>query len=155
MDRKRVLFLCTGNSARSQMAEGLVNHFLANNWRAYSAGVAPAARVHPFAIRAMAELGIDISAQQPKSVEDFRGQDFDAVVTLCDHAAATCPLWLGGGRRAHIAMPDPAIASGSKAEQMAVFRRVRDDLREQVFAFLNQASEPDTESANHAATFIL
>jgi arsenate reductase len=93
--RRKILFLCTGNSARSQMAEGLVNHFLGDEWEAYSAGTAPAGYVHPLAVKAMAELGIDISAQRSKSVGEFRDAQFDLVITVCDQAAQNCPLWLG------------------------------------------------------------
>jgi len=101
MEKKRVLFLCTSNSARSQMAEGLVNHFLGDRWEAFSAGTAPAGYVHPLAIQVMDELGIDISAQRSKPVDEFRGAEFDFVITLCDNAAQTCPLWLGSGRVKH------------------------------------------------------
>jgi len=94
MDKKRVLFLCTGNSARSQMAEGLVNHFLSTSWEAHSAGTKPAGYVHPLAVQALAELGIDSSAQWSKSTEKFRGMDFDVVITVCDQAAKNCPVWL-------------------------------------------------------------
>lgn len=101
MSRRRVLFLCTGNSARSQMAEGLVNHYLADTWEAVSAGTRPSKRVQPLAIVALAELGIDNSSQVPKSVELFRGHAFDVIITLCDDAAKTCPLWLAEGFAAH------------------------------------------------------
>lgn len=130
--KQRVLFLCTGNSARSQMAEGLVNHFLGAEWEAFSAGTAPAGYVHPMAVRAMAELGIDISMQESKSVDVFRGMDFDVVITVCDHAAQRCPAWLGQGQVIHLGFPDPAAATGSEEEQLEVFRRVRDGLRQRV-----------------------
>ncbi len=139
--KKRVLFLCTGNSARSQMAEALVNRFLGDSWEAVSAGTQPAAQVHPLAVRAMAELGLDISARRPKSVEVFRGTPFDLVVTLCGDAAEHCPLWLGGGRVVHIGFPDPAAATGTEEERMAVFREVRDAIREQVIALLASPQE--------------
>lgn len=151
MSEKRVLFLCTGNSARSQMAEALVNHLLGNRWVAFSAGVEPTSHVHPLAVQAMAEIGIDISAQHPKPVDVFRGQSFDAVITLCDHAAETCPLWLGGGVRAHIALPDPAAATGNDAERLAVFRRVRDDIRERVIAALAQIEAIQGERGSYGA----
>lgn len=134
--KKRVLFLCTGNSARSQMAEGLVNHFLGDTWEAFSAGTHPAGYVHPLAVRAMAELGIDISAQRSKSTEEFRGVEFDRVITVCDHAAQNCPAWLGRGIVKHIGFPDPAAAGGSEDEQLTFFRQVRDGLREEVLAYL-------------------
>ena len=136
MVRSRLLFLCTGNSCRSQMAEGLVNHYLRKSWQAFSAGTRPAGEVHPLAIKAMAELGIDISAQQSKSVEAYRGREFDLVVTVCDSAAEDCPVWLGPGEKVHISFPDPALAAGSEAERMEVFRAVRDDLRRRIFYFL-------------------
>ena len=138
MNKKRVLFLCTGNSARSQMAEGLVNHFLADEWEAYSAGTAPTGYVHPLAIAAMAELGIDISAQRSKSVDEFRGVAFDVVITVCDNAAQNCPLWLGTGQVKHMGFPDPAVATGGEAERLAVFRQVRDDLRQAIFRYLSE-----------------
>jgi len=139
MDKKRVLFLCTGNSARSQMAEGLVNHLLCDAWEAYSAGTNPWGHVHPLAIQAMTELGIDISAARSKSVDEFRGADFDLVITVCDRAAENCPLWLGKGRRFHIGFPDPAAAEGTDAERLSVFRQVRDEIRRVVIGLLTQA----------------
>ncbi len=131
MAEKTVLFLCTGNSCRSQMAEGLVNHFLAGRWRAYSAGVAPSGYVHPLAIAVMAELGIDIAGQHSKHADELRDVAFDMVITVCDDAAETCPLWLRQGQVVHIPFYDPAQATGTPAERMAIFRRVRDEIREQ------------------------
>ncbi len=138
--QRTVLFLCTGNSARSQMAEGLVNHFLGDSWRAVSAGTQPAGYVHPLAVRALAELGIDISAQRSKSAEELRALPLDLVITVCDDAAENCPLWLGQGRVLHISFPDPARATGSEEERLAVFRRVRDAIREQVLPVLEAAA---------------
>jgi len=138
--KKRVLFLCTGNSARSQMAEGLVNHFLSETWEAYSAGTDPAGYVHPLAVQAMAELGIDISEQRSKSVDEFRNTAFDLVVTVCDNAAENCPLWLGPGHVVHIGFPDPAQAAGTQAEQLAAFRCVRDEIRWQVLDYVEGES---------------
>jgi arsenate reductase len=120
------------------MAEGLVNHFLGREWAAVSAGTRPSGYVHPLAIRALAELGIDISGNESRSVEMFRGQAFDQVITVCDSAAEDCPVWLGEGRRVHISFPDPAKATGTEEEQMAVFRAVRDDIRRRVIPFLVQ-----------------
>ena len=140
MMKKRMLFLCSGNSARSQMAEGLVNHFLHDEWEAYSAGTAPTGHVHPLAIRAMAELGIDISHQHSKAVDEFRDAEFDLVVTVCDNAASNCPLWLGPVQVKHMGFPDPAVATGSEAEQLAVFRQVRDGLRQEVLRYLEEDS---------------
>lgn len=136
--KKNVLFLCTGNSCRSQMAEGLVNRFLGEEWQAVSAGIKPASYVHPLAVEAMAELGIDISGHQPKSVDQFRDVDLDLVVTVCDDAAENCPLWPGQGRVVHMGFPDPARATGSQAEKMVVFRQVRDAIRQHVLAFLEK-----------------
>ena len=133
---KQVLFLCTGNSCRSQMAEGLVNHYLVDEWRAYSAGTVPSGYVHRLAVQAMSELGIDISRQRSKSADAFRGQEFDTVVTVCDDAAENCPSWLGSGRKVHIGFEDPAKATGSEEERLAVFRRVRDEIRQELFNLL-------------------
>jgi arsenate reductase len=145
MSKQRVLFLCTGNSTRSQMAEGLVNHFLSDTWEAYSAGTKPSGYVHPLAVEAMAELGIDISAQRSKSADEFREMDMDRVITLCDDAARNCPAWLGTGHVRHMGYPDPAAAEGSRAERIEAFRRVRDDLCEQVLAYLRQDDDPTME----------
>ena len=133
---KTVLFLCTGNSCRSQMAEGLVNHYQGDEWRAYSAGTDPAGYVHPLAVRAMSELGIDISRQRSKSADELQGTQFDMVTTVCDDAAGNCPVWLGGGRKAHVGFEDPARATGSEEERLAVFRRVRDEIRREILSFL-------------------
>ena len=148
MSKKRVLFLCTGNSARSQMAEGLVNHFLGERWEAFSAGTKPAGYVHPMALQAMAELGIDISAQRSKSVDEFRGTESDFVTTVCDNAAQNCPLWLGPGRAIHIGFPDPAAAVGSDDERLEVFRQVRDGLRHKVLTYLEQAEASRSEKGS-------
>jgi len=136
MSVRRVLFLCTGNSARSQMAEGLVNHFLVDDWVAISAGTKPSGYVHPLAIEAMAELSVDISGHRSKSADEYRDADLDLVITVCDDAAKRCPTWLGKGRVQHIGFPDPAATTGSKSEQLAVFRQVRDDIRSKVFDYL-------------------
>jgi arsenate reductase len=132
----QVLFLCTGNSCRSQMAEGLVNHFLRDRWDARSAGTQPAGYVHPFAVQVMAELGIDISAYVPKSADEFRDVELDLVVTLCDEAAEECPLWLGRTRMRHLGFPDPARVAGDQEARLAAFRRVRDDVRQKVLESL-------------------
>ena len=141
MGRKRVLFLCTGNSARSQMAEGLVNHFLGDEWEAYSAGTTPAGYVHPLAIKALAEMGIDISAQRSKSAAEFRHAEFDLVITLCDDAARDCPLWLGAGQVKHMGFPDPAAVTGSEDERLEVVRQVRDGIRQEAMRYLEQVEE--------------
>ena len=136
MSKKRVLFLCTGNSARSQMAEGLVDSFLGGTWEAFSAGTRPAGHVHPLAIQAMAELGIDISTYRTKSVDEFGQAQFDVVITLCDEAARNGPAWLGQGHVTHMGFPDPAMAEGRAEERLQAFREVRDAIRQQVLAYL-------------------
>ena len=145
MSKKHVLFLCTGNSCRSQMAEGLVNHYLGETWEAYSAGTQPAGYVHPLAIQALLELGINISDNRSKSVDEFRDTNFDLVVTVCDDAAENCPVWLGGERVIHIGFPDPARATGTDAEQLRVFRQVRDAIREQVHTYLEESDRADAD----------
>lgn len=134
--KKRVLFLCTGNSCRSQMAEGLVNHYLSDGWTAYSAGTDPAGYVHPLAVRVMSELDIDLSGHRSKSTDEFRENKFDLVVTVCDDAAENCPIWLGHGLKTHIGFEDPARASGSEEERLVIFRRVRDEIRRAVLDLL-------------------
>ena len=175
---RKVLFLCTGNSCRSQMAEAIVNARLGDVWQAVSAGTAPAGYVHPLAVRALAEIGIEHTGRS-KGVDEFRDATFDLVVTVCDSAAEACPVWLppsptaatigasggrpaetplspagwsaglpapgtqvqgSGGRRVHLAFPDPARAAGSEEEVMAAFRRVRDDMAQQVPARLESVA---------------
>ena len=132
---KRVLFLCTGNSCRSQMAEALVNHDLGREWAAFSAGTRPAGYVHPLALQALSEIGIEHIGRS-KGVDEFVGQAFDLVVTVCDDAAEECPVWLGRGKRTHIGFRDPAKASGTPEEILAVFREVRDEMREKIEGYL-------------------
>jgi arsenate reductase len=127
-DKKRVLILCTGNSARSQMAEGLLRHDAGGRFEVESAGTRPSA-VRPEAIQAMRELGIDISAHRSKSVEEFAGQSFDCVITVCDSARESCPVFFGSARRIHRSFEDPASVRGTQEERLAAFRRVRDQLR--------------------------
>jgi arsenate reductase len=133
----KVLFLCTENACRSQMAEGLVNHDLAGRVKAYSAGVRPKF-VNPRAIAAMGELGIDIRRHYAKSVDDLSEQDFDLVITVCDHAQQECPIFPGQTEVIHVGFPDPAKATGTEEEVMAEFRRVRDDLRQQLIPLLEE-----------------
>ena len=140
MSRKRLLILCTGNAARSQMAEGLVNFYLGHQWAAHSAGTRPTGRVHPLAIQAMAELDIDISENHSKSTDLFRNVFFELVVTVCDDAAEDCPVWLGEGRRVHMGFPDPAKATGTAEEQLATFRQIRDDIRQQLLPYLQRVT---------------
>ena len=129
--KKRVLFLCTHNSARSQMAEGLLRHLGGDRFEAYSAGT-EATRVRPLAIEAMAELGIDISGQRSKTLDRYLNEPFDKVITVCDDANESCPLFLGARERLHWSFPDPSRAGGSKEQQLAVYRRVRDGLRQRI-----------------------
>ena len=127
---KRVLFLCTGNAARSQMAEALANNFHGDEIEAVSAGSRPAGFVHPGAIRAMAEIGVDISGASSKSAAPFLDQPFDAVVTVCDSAAQDCPLWPGAKRLDHWPIEDPSFApDGDTARR---FRETRDDLARRI-----------------------
>ena len=126
--RKRVLILCTGNSARSQMADGLLRHDSANGIDVFSAGTRPS-RVRQEAIEAMREVGIDISGHRSKSVDEFGGQTFDLVITVCDNARETCPIFPGAKQMVHHSFDDPAAVEGSTEERLAAFRRVRDELR--------------------------
>lgn len=120
--KKKVLFLCTGNSCRSQMAEAIVNARLGDKWEAVSAGTKPAGYIHPKALAVLAEIGIAHTGRS-KLVDEFRGADFDLVVTVCDSAAEECPVWLGKGKRIHRDFPDPA-----RTGKMDDFRKVRDDM---------------------------
>ncbi len=135
MSQKQVLILCTGNSCRSQLAEAIINYDLAGQWQAFSAGTQPSGYVHPLALQALKEIGIDHTGES-KSVDRFRGMDFDVVITVCDDAEENCPVWLGKGKRVHIGFPDPAKAEGNDDEKMKVFRQVRDDIRNQIPAYL-------------------
>lgn len=137
MSQRHILILCTGNSARSQMAEALVNARRGDAWQAVSAGTQPAAQVNPFALRALAEVGITVEGAQPKHVEAFVGKPFDVVLTVCDDANENCPVWLGQGQRVHISFPDPAKATGTDDDIAAVFRAVRDDIETRVLALLD------------------
>jgi len=130
-DRKRVLILCTGNSARSQMAEGLLRHMAGDNYEVASAGVAPS-HLRPEAIKVMGELGIDISGHRSKSVDEFLGQEFDYVITVCDNANEQCPVFPGQTRRIHWSFEDPAAAPGDEPTRLAVFRRVRDEIKQRM-----------------------
>ncbi|MDD2850889.1 MAG: arsenate reductase ArsC [Desulfuromonadaceae bacterium] len=138
--KKRVLFLCTHNSCRSQMAEGLINHYLGDRFHAYSAGT-ESTRVNPLAIRVMSELDINISHHFSKTIAAFDGQQFDHVITLCNSANEQCPLFFGGIKRVHIGFDDPSCCPGSDDEKMPDFRRVRDELRQKLSAYLT-GSEP-------------
>ena len=135
---KRVLVLCTGNSCRSQMAEGFFRELGKGAWEAHSAGSAPSGYVHPKAVEAMKETGIDISAGRSKSVKEYEGQKFDLVVTVCDHANEACPFFPAAVDRQHWPFDDPADAMGTDQEQLSVFRRVRDEIRDTIGKYLDE-----------------
>ena len=135
--KKKVLFLCTGNSCRSQMAEAIVNARLGKRWEAFSAGTKPAGFIHPKTLRALSEIGIQ-HAGRSKPADEFRGVDFDLVVTVCDSAAEECPVWLGKGKRVHHSFPDPAKAEGTDEEVMQAFRNLRDDIEREIIKLLSQ-----------------
>ncbi len=134
---RKVLFLCTGNSCRSQIAEAIVNARLSDDWRAFSAGTEPAGYMHPKAVQVLEEIGI-LHSGRSKSIDQFRETDFDLVITVCDDAAENCPLWLGVGKRAHLGFPDPAKVEGRDDEILAAFRSTRDAIQSQVLAFLEK-----------------
>jgi len=136
-DRKRVLFLCVHNSARSQMAEGLLRARAGDRFEAFSAGN-EATEVRPLAIAAMAEIGIDISGQHSKTTADLGGQRFDYVITVCDDAKEACPYYANAAHQIHWGFDDPAAATGTEDEQLAVYRRIRDEIRTQVEEFVRQ-----------------
>jgi arsenate reductase (thioredoxin) len=132
--KKRVLILCTGNSARSQMAEGLLRHDARDRFEVFSAGVKPST-VRPEAIAVMRELGIDLTGHRSKHVDEFAGQSFDYVLTICDHARESCPIFPGGAIMIHRSFADPADFKGSEQERLSLFREVRDRIREYLRTF--------------------
>jgi arsenate reductase len=131
--KRKVLFICTHNSARSQMAEGYVNARYSDRYEGFSAGT-EVTRVHPLAIRVMNEIGIDISHQKSKELEDFFDYEIDTVVTVCDGANAVCPMFPGAKETIHVSFPDPSSATGTEDIQLEMFRRVRDD----ILSFIDQ-----------------
>ncbi len=135
--KRRVLILCTGNSARSQMAEGLLRQVGGDRYEVHSAGIRPAG-VNPLAVGAMGEIGVDISRQRSKSVAEFDGQSFDAVITVCDNAAEQCPSFPGAPRRFRWSLPDPASMQGTVEEKRAAFRSVRDRIQMRMREFLSE-----------------
>jgi arsenate reductase len=137
MTKRKVLVLCTGNSARSQLAEAIINARRGDTWQAVSAGTHPADRVHPAAIAALAEIGITVSDAHPKHVGAFMGRAFDLVVTVCDDAAENCPVWPGQGRRVHVGFPDPAKTQGTEEEIRRAFRKTRDDIAQKILPLLD------------------
>ena len=134
---KRVLILCTGNSARSQMAEGLLRDLAGDRFAVFSAGTHPS-QINPLAIAAMDEKGLDLSLHYSKSVDEFAGQQFDTVITVCDNAKEACPVW-PGSTTIHHSFDDPAAAVGSDEERLAVFRRVRDEIEVWLTDFVQQS----------------
>ncbi len=133
-DKQRVLILCTGNSARSQIAEGLLRHDFGDRLDVESAGTKPGI-VRPEAIAVMREVGIDISGHRSKHVDEFAGQRFDTLITVCDSARENCPVFFGAGKRIHHSFDDPADCNGPEIERLAQFRRVRDELRDYLKSF--------------------
>ncbi|UCH66690.1 MAG: arsenate reductase ArsC [Ignavibacterium sp.] len=135
---KRILILCTGNSCRSQMAEGYLKSF-DNNLEVYSAGTKPADKANQYAVQAMGEVGIDISNGIPEDVDKYVNQSFDYVITVCDNAEETCPVFIGDVKvQLHIPFDDPADAVGTEEEVMPVYRRVRDEIKERFKKFYSE-----------------
>jgi arsenate reductase len=126
--KKQVLFICTHNAARSQMAEGLLRSLAGNRYEVFSAGTEPSA-VHPCAVRVMAEIGMDISLHRSKNVDEFAGHPIDMVITVCDHAKETCPIFPGGSRKIHHSFEDPSALTGPEEAILEGFRRIRDKIR--------------------------
>ena len=129
MPLRHVLILCTGNSCRSQMAADWVRQRLGDRWQVVSAGTRPAEQVHPLAVRVMAEAGVDITARRPEHVDRYLGDSWDLVVTVCDSARESCPRFPRAVETLHVSFEDPALAQGGEEERLAVFRRVRDEIR--------------------------
>jgi len=146
--KQNVLFLCTGNSCRSQIAEGLLRHLAGEGFEALSAGMEPGNEVHPLAIQVMAEIGIDISSQQPKAIEVYLGKSWiHYLIVVCNKAQATCPrVWPGlpSENRYYWPVHDPAAISGTTEEQLAVFREVRDELRDSITSWLDNVSSSNS-----------
>jgi arsenate reductase len=137
MTRKRILILCTGNSARSQMAEGLMRHEAGEQFEVSSAGTKPS-QVRAEAIAAMRELGIDISSHRSKGVDEFTGQEFDTVITVCDNARESCPVFPAKTLRLHWPFEDPAAVEGPESVRLAAFRKIRDQIHDRIRLFLQQ-----------------
>lgn len=134
-NKKKVLFICTHNSARSQIAEGLLNYFYGDKYEAYSAGTQPT-QVNPYAIKAMQEIGIDISRHRSKSVQEFLNQEIDYVITVCDSANETCPFFPSGKNRLHQSFRDPSSIVGSEEEILNGFRKIRDEIKNWIDQFI-------------------
>ena len=144
MAKKSVLILCTGNSARSQMAEGLLRHDAGERFEVFSAGTHPTA-VRPEAVAVMGELGIDISSHWSKAVDAFAGRAFDYVITVCDNARESCPVFGGGTQRLHWPFEDPAAVQGAPEERQAAFRKIRDQIRKRLREFVKEQEVQDGE----------
>jgi arsenate reductase len=139
--KRRVLILCTSNSARSQLAEALVNRRMSEEWEAFSAGTQPAAQVNPNALAVLEEIGIHATGSYPKPISTFLGQRFDAVITVCDDAAENCPVWPGQGKRLHIGFPDPALIMGDGETVLTAFRETREAIIERLLPVLKELPE--------------
>jgi arsenate reductase (thioredoxin) len=135
-----VLFLCTGNSCRSQMAEAIVNHDRGGEWQAFSAGTLPTGTVNPVALQVLREIGIEHQGRS-KSIQEYYGQTFDHVITVCGDAEANCPVWLGHGKKVHIGFRDPARFSGTDDQVVNEFREVRDQIRKEIIDYLVSVEE--------------
>jgi len=139
MSKAKVLFLCTGNSCRSQMAEGFLRHLAGDRFEVFSAGTHPK-ELNPDAVESMREVGVDISGQRSKNVAEFLGQRMSYVITVCDKAKESCPIFPGAFRTLHWNINDPAAAEGSEEEQMEVFRHVRDEIDQRIREFISQTN---------------
>lgn len=142
--KKSVLFVCTHNSARSQMAEAFLRYFFGDAYEALSAGIEPTG-LHPLAIKVMAEIGIDIRCQKSKSIEEFLNREIDLVVTVCDLAREKCPYFPLGKRKIHISFPDPALEEASEEKKLEKFRQVRDQIRDWILKNFTPLSHQETE----------
>lgn len=136
MEKKRVLILCTGNSARSQMAEGILRDIAGDRFDVESAGVEPS-HVRPEAIEAMSDIGIDITSHRSKSVDEFTGDEFDHIITVCDNARESCPVFPGNAERIHWSFDDPAAVEGTREERVDAFRRIREEIYDRLTQFVN------------------
>lgn len=137
MEKKRVLILCTGNSARSQMAEGLFRHEVGDQYEIFSAGTKPGS-VRPEAIAVMADIGIDISGHRSKSVDEFKDQEFATVITVCDNAKESCPVFPGKTQLLHWPFEDPAAVVGTEEERKSAFRKIRDQIHGRIMVYLGE-----------------
>ncbi len=137
MRKQRLLVLCTGNSARSQMGEGLLRREGGDRYEVFSAGTSPT-QVRPEAVAVMRDIGIDISGHRSKSVDEFAGQPFDYVITVCDNARESCPIFPAATQRLHWSLEDPAAVEGTETERLAAFGRIRDELRSRIQSFLSE-----------------